>query len=169
MDNELWLPLHGASEYEVSDHGRVRRVVAKERCPAKILKPNFAGRERNYRYIGITYDDGQRRVGGVHALVLRTFRGDKPSLRHECAHLDGNPDNNRLDNLQWKLPVENAADRIRHGTQTRGIRYGLHKLDEDKVREIRAAPGSQREVGKRFGVSQSMVHRIRSGLAWRHV
>ena len=34
-----------------------------------------------------------------------------------CRHLDGNPHNNRLDNIVWGTVVENEADKVRHGTR----------------------------------------------------
>jgi hypothetical protein len=33
-----------------------------------------------------------------------------------CRHLDGNPINNRLENLRWGTHKENKADAIKHGT-----------------------------------------------------
>jgi len=53
----------------------------------------------------------------VHNLVLSTFIGPCPKGM-ECRHFpDRDPSNNRLDNLSWGTPVENAIDRVWHGTQ----------------------------------------------------
>lgn len=43
------------------------------------------------------------------------------------------------------------------------------KLTEDQVRSVRGAAGSQRAIAKRFGVSQQLVSKIKSGKYWRHV
>ncbi len=50
----------------------------------------------------------------VHRLVLEAFVGPCPPGM-QCRHLDGNPANNRLENLAWGTHAENAADKIRHG------------------------------------------------------
>jgi hypothetical protein len=53
----------------------------------------------------------------------------------QCRHLDGNRSNNRLDNLAWGTPLENGADKARHGT-AKGERNGRAKLTAAKVRRI---------------------------------
>jgi transcriptional regulator with XRE-family HTH domain len=48
----------------------------------------------------------------------------------------------------------------------------LAKLDDDKVREIRMliAQGlRQREIAKRFSVSQMQISYIKNGKTWSHV
>lgn len=47
-------------------------------------------------------------------MVLRAFVGEPPA-GHECRHLDGDRQNNALDNLAWGTRAENVADTIRHG------------------------------------------------------
>jgi len=43
------------------------------------------------------------------------FRG-LPKPGEVCRHLNGNPHDNRLDNLSWGTPSENMLDKARHGT-----------------------------------------------------
>src|SRR6516164_5940708 len=64
------------------------------------------------------YRDG-RKMRFIHTLLLETFVGRRqPGL--ECRHLDGDPQNSALHNLCWGTPLENAADKDRHGTQPHG-------------------------------------------------
>lgn len=51
----------------------------------------------------------------VHRLVLEAFRGTCPQGMEGC-HNDGNRANCALDNLRWDTPMNNHADKIRHGT-----------------------------------------------------
>jgi hypothetical protein len=167
--DEEWRTIPYAIEYEVSSLGRVRRTVARERCQAgRVIKTSLAGPRRNYVYVGFVHNDGVRRTKGMHVVMLESFIGPKPA-GHEGAHRDGNSRRNYIDNLAWKTPKENAADRALHGTQTRGEKYGAGKLDANKVRLIRSFVGSQRETAKTFGISQSMVTKIKNGKAWAHV
>jgi len=167
--DEIWKTIPYATEYAVSSFGRIKRIVGRERCQAgKIIKSSLAGSRRNYVYVGFVHNDGIRRTKGVHVVMLEVFIGPKPE-GHEGAHIDGNSLNNVIGNLAWKTPKQNSADRTIHNTQTRGERYGLAKLTADKVRLIRSASGSQAAIGRRFGISQSMVWKVRSRKCWDHV
>lgn len=113
MSAERWLPVPGASRYEVSDHGRVRSLV--RWTPPRILSP--AKSRKGYLTVGIFTDagGGRPRTARVHHLVLEAFVGPRPPGR-ETRHLDGDPANNYLSNLQWGTASENQQDVLRHGT-----------------------------------------------------
>lgn len=67
------------------------------------------------------------KVGGarhnylVHHLVLKAFVGPKPAGM-ECRHLNGNPADDRLENLKWGTPTENSYDTVRHGRHQGAIK-----------------------------------------------
>jgi hypothetical protein len=69
--------------------------------------------------------DGKAHSRHIHRLVLLTFCGP-PGPGQVCRHLDGDPLNCRLENLRWGTVRENMADKINHGTTTRGDRNGSH-------------------------------------------
>jgi hypothetical protein len=43
------------------------------------------------------------------------------------------------------------------------------KLTEAQVKEIRSASGLNREIAAKYGVSEPLISRIRSGIRWQHV
>ena len=49
----------------------------------------------------------------VHRIILETFSGPRPD-GYECRHLNGDSFDNRLENLKWGKPQENADDRVKH-------------------------------------------------------
>jgi hypothetical protein len=114
---------------------------------------------------------GRSRDFGVHQLVLRAFVGPCPPGM-QCRHLDGNPANNGLANLCWGTPAQNAADRMRHGTQARGERHGSVRLTEGQVVAIRRlyATGAYMlsQLGARYGIAENHVSEVVLGKAWRH-
>jgi hypothetical protein len=103
--------------------------------------------------------------------VLEAFVGPHPAL--EAAHIDGNAQNNRLSNLQWKTHIENLRDRDeRHNTGATGPASGVAKLSAADVTEIRALCASglpQRAIAQRFGVRQAAISHIMCGRTWSHL
>lgn len=107
----------------------------------------------------------------IHRLVLEAFVGPRPDGL-EARHRDGDPTNNRLDNLLWGTSSDNENDKRRHGTMQYGERNGMTKLTEEQVREIisRHANGeSQRALAVAFGIRQPQVSRIVTGRRWGHL
>ena len=51
----------------------------------------------------------------VHRLVLETFVGPCPDGM-ECLHINGDPGDNRVENLRWGTHAENMQDSLAHGT-----------------------------------------------------
>lgn len=101
----------------------------------------------------------------VHRLVLEAFVGPRPEGAQAC-HGDGDRTNNRLTNLRWGTPAENAADRDRHGTTARGERVGTAKLSDADVAELRrigASGGNVRDAAARFGIHPEHAHRVARG------
>jgi DNA-binding transcriptional regulator YiaG len=110
-----------------------------------------------------------RKLRQVHRLVLEAFVGPCPEGM-EARHLDGDKRNNRLENLCWGTPKENASDRERHGTHPRGESSPVAKLtaaDVEAIRRLKAEGVSLGELSRRYGVSHIHVRRIVRGESWR--
>lgn len=122
MSCETWLPVEGFPDYEVSDKGNVRtykRRSASAEVPMLMNPMDFNGYKHVYLHEGHLRRWGQGGRGKkkrVHRLVLEAFIGLCPKGK-ECRHLDGNPSNNKLENLTWGTSKENASDQFRHGTR----------------------------------------------------
>lgn len=123
-------------------------------------------------YHGILLCNGPiRRRALVHRVVLEAFVGPCPDGM-ECRHLDGNPRNNRLENLKWGTPVENASDKKKRDTGIYGERHRLSKLDENSVRAARilvASGWKHIDVALLFHVSRSAITLVVAKKAWKHV
>lgn len=91
---EIWLPITGEWQYEVSSLGRVRNVDN----PDKMLKLS----RRRHQYYFVASRRGKHRIYRLDKLVLGTF--DMSFNRHdpqqEVIHLDGDEANCALVNLK---------------------------------------------------------------------
>ena len=159
---EAWRRVFCWDGYEVSSFGRVRG-------PRKVLMPEVM--HTGYLRIQL-YSHGIRRRSLVHRLVLEAFRGPCPD-GYEAGHLNGIRADNRIENLEWLTPKENAAMRVAHGNQSRGVDSPTSKLTEDDVRQIRAKRDQYgtyiTDLADEFGVSFSTINRIIRGELWTHV
>ena len=97
--------------YQVSDDGQVLSLPRKGSRGRMLKLAPFA---HGYRVVNLSLE-GATRTRLVHHLVLLAFIGPRPDSA-VTRHLDGNPANNVLSNLDYGTCAENAADMRRHGT-----------------------------------------------------
>lgn len=165
-----WRKIPGFSRYSVSDDGCIRRD---ERVgnwlPGPVsMKPHVGG----YPRAALTSDDGKYRGIGAHVAVALAFIGPRPRGMMVC-HNDGNPANNHVSNLRYDTAAGNVRDAIRHGTQIRGSRQHLAKLDDARVAEIKRllveTTLTLRAIAAQFGITSTTVLHIRQGRTWGHI
>lgn len=166
MSDEQWRDVPGFEGlYQVSDHGRVRSLV---RSAGRILR----GSPDNHGYIqhGLFSGDGNGPDlrCRAHHLVMAAFVGPQGKAV-DIRHLDGNPSNNRLDNLAYGTRSENAKDAVRHGRWRLGEAHRDHRLTAAIVLEIRASQGPTTEIAKRLRVPYGAARRAKLGITWKHV
>jgi hypothetical protein len=170
---ELWKPVVGYEGlYEVSDQGRVRSLPGKGWNGRTWIKKqgrlrSLAIGKHGYPVVDLKHL-GKRKTFTVHTLVLTAFVGPRPT-RHECRHLNGKRNDNRLCNLAWGTPSDNDNDRRRHGTFVQGESHGAAKLTNEKVLLIRNSTGSQSSISAEFDISRSLVSMIKSRKRWAHL
>ena len=165
-----WRAIPGWPEYQASDDGQIRRAKQGNNWPAgRVLKPQAM--PNGYLCVHL-YRANRRRSIGVHRLVCAAFHEPAPTSGHEAAHFDGNKTNNSAANLRWATKASNAADRARHGTNTKGEQQSLAKLTAESVREIRRraqAGALQKDLAREFGTSQQTISRAIQRQTWSHI
>jgi len=174
--SEVWKPVPGFEDcYSVSTLGRVRseaRIVNKVTGPAKLkekIRKPVLGSDGYYRIM--LRRDNKNYGFLLHRLILLTFKGPHPRKWEGC-HLDGNSQNNLLDNLCWAQHSENEKHKIKKGTSNRGSNHYLAKLTERDVYEIKSLLSkkfSQQQVANKFNVDRRLVNQIATGKTWKHV
>lgn len=157
--------------YRVSNMGSVFGCT-KER----MLKPYLCKRG-GYPQVMLC-KNGKRKHKQIHHLVLDNFVGLRPTPKHEARHLDGNPKNTRVTNLQWGTRSENVMDAVKHKTHFAvgryyfGSNHHMSKMNEEDILTIRRMikqGSSRKEMADRFGVHVATIGRIVTKKRWSHV
>ncbi len=169
-----WRPVVGFEGlYEVSADGQIASLssrLGKSAVPRRLrLRP--AVKPAGYLAVSLSRAHVARQYT-VHFLVAHAFLGPRPSPRHVVCHGDGDPTNNRLENLRWDTWEGNEADKRRHGRGIVGERNHLAKATEAEVyaiREQHAAGETITALGVIFHLHPSTISDIVRGRIWAHV
>ncbi|GAA5500431.1 hypothetical protein Dxin01_00152 [Deinococcus xinjiangensis] len=153
---EHWKAVVGLPEYQVSTLGQVRSLK-RGRLMTIINNNGYAA----FRPMS----DREQVTRPVAQAVLEAFIGlPEPDQMRRVKHLDGDGMNACLDNIKWYTRQEYAA--VHNLVALRGEDNPKHKLTSEEVRRIKSYISQGRtltSLAKDFGVSLSMVSRIKSG------
>ncbi len=112
----------------------------------------------------VVREGGKSKTFVAHRLILSAFRGPCPD-GCEARHLDGNNENNRIENLAWGTKQENFEDRSAHGTARPGAK--LTEADVSAMRLRRADGESFASIGRAYGVLARTVAKAVYGKTWK--
>lgn len=163
-------------KYGVFDYSRFQRATDGE--PMKFLMSLpvdgdgcrfWPYAKNNMGYGQVNIGDGKRVL--AHRISCERRNGSPPTISHQAAHSCGNGHIGCVApwHLSWKTAAENNLDQDTHGTRSWGEKHASI-LTRGDVIEIRRSHGvSQSELADRFGVSQSMISRIKTRKAWNRI
>lgn len=164
------LDFMGYPNYRVGDDGSVWSFQS-----GKWKKKKLTIGKTKYlkdRWIVTIWNENGGKTFLVHRLVLTAFVGTCPEGM-ECCHNDGNPSNNRVENLRWDTHAENQRDRNKHGTDNRGERHWRCLLTAEQVIEIRKryrnGETNKQQLAAIYSVSDGTIRSLLSRKSWRHI
>lgn len=170
-DREIWKPVEGFPNTEISNLGRVRSLF---RGGCKI-RPTHAN-QNGYLIVALQ-NKSLRLKKRVHVLVAAAFIGPKPP-RMDVNHIDGNKANNEAGNLEYVTRSENHRHAFRLGlakspfTGRVGEKHFAAKLtDRDVIsmRELFANGVPRHDLAEKFGLSYYTVWDITTRRSWKHI
>lgn len=179
LDGEEWRDIPGYEKlYKVSNYGRIlaeRTITSQGRRINQIVMAQDTDKD-GYKKVGLR-KCGKSKKFFVHRLVATAFidnENDYPVINH----IDGNPANNRFDNLEWctvKYNV-NFGDRAKkYSAKTRGEKHYNSILTEHDVLIIRETyiPGDpnygQAAIARKYGVSRGTIESIVRNKSWKYL
>jgi HNH endonuclease len=107
----------------------------------------------------------------AHRFMCELANGPAPADGLEAAHSCGKGHLSCVNpkHLSWKTPSENKLDQSRHGTN-KGNPYGNRgTLNEDQVRDIRAANERRDALAEKYGLSTSAIRRVQYRVSYKKV
>lgn len=165
---EYWKDIPGyEGEYQASTMGRIKSLERKARVvnpytgkefyrkvPERILKPAQYCKNGHLSLILRRGTQGQP----VHQLVMKTFIGEIPEGM-EVLHRNGNPKDNRLENLRYGTRTENILDVYYQGGKWRKL--SIDDVDAIRFGLVCGIKGC--ELAKMFEVSDKTISSIKRG------
>ena len=100
LQRTYWTPAHGG-HYKTD--------------PERLLKPSLVGTFTKYKYV-VFANNNYRKKFLVHRLVYEAFNGKIPE-GYTIDHIDQNPQNNNIDNLQCITKQENIKKSNNHSSR----------------------------------------------------
>lgn len=132
IDGEIWKDIPNyIGLYQASNLGRLKslsRSVQWVGCRRYKITKEFIMKQSSDRdgYKILTFNiKKKKRQFRVHRLILLAFIGIPPIGKELCMHLDDNPSNNVLTNLQWGSNSENEKQAYARGRKTAPRIYGV--------------------------------------------
>ncbi len=178
---EIWKDVIGyEGQYLISNFGRVKTLPRKVKTgiayfrtiPEKIHKPCDNG--KGYKYVCFRINGGKKNHKYIHRLVAESFL-ENPTNYTEVNHIDGNKENNSIQNLEWCNRSENALHAYSKGLNhsQKGEKNTQSKLTEENVRFIRDEYSkghyTQKVLSGMFGICEQYVSNIIHHVKWKHV
>jgi hypothetical protein len=137
---EIWKKIKGHETYEISNLGRVRSlgrttktITGKDRfIKPRMLKPTLTKVGSKSYYMVHLLDGKKSKIKYIHRLILEAFVDvpdkykDVKPFNLVCDHIDNDPTNNSIENLQWLTRSENAIK----DAFNKGIKIRIIELDK---------------------------------------
>lgn len=185
--NIIWKPIPGyEGHYEASNTGLIRSVdrvvVLKTKlyedrpCSFKgrILKPYMQKYKRSNikpRQCVALSVDGKLKTWAVHRLIALSFLPNENNYE-TVNHIDGDCNNNHVDNLEWSSKEENARHAFKNGlVKTQKL---IAQIDPVTNKIIKVYPGES-EACRQIGISQGKIGfalrngKMKRGYWWKYV
>lgn len=155
MDEELWKEWPQDPRIKVSNKGNVVSHKRGTCYPLKVWHDNWG-----YQRVGAVHGSSQH----VHRMVADTWIDNpNPNYYTQVNHINGDKDDNSVENLEWTTPSEN----IRHAYRT-GLKKGYAKGTPIRVVETDEVYESQAECARRLGCDQGNIARCLAGKRSTH-
>ena len=173
LDNNMkYKRLENYPLYRIYENGEIIKDKSnKNRNDFKHLKHTLSPKGYHTVYV---YDKNM--IGSsqrVHRLVAKAFVSGESDVNNVVNHIDGDKDNNRVENLEWCDVAYNNRHAVEKLGKRLGVENGCSKLTETQVSNIRllykVSNLSFSKIADIFDINPTTVSRIVNRKAWKHI
>lgn len=148
---EQWKPIKGYDHYDISNLGRVKSLERIAHTPlASYLKPEnilkAADNGKGYKFVRL-WQDGKSKKHYIHRLVAEAFIPN-PNNYPEVNHIDSDPSNNKVDNLEWVTHRQNAKHMMSQGRGAMCRKEHKKRIAEINKKQRKAVIGKSVATGE---------------------
>ena len=157
--------------YYINKKGEVfSKYYIKSRKEVKVKKLSIVKEKSGYCVVGLQNSKGRKRFY-VHRLVCLTFKPNPNNLPF-VNHIDGNKENNSVENLEWCTALQNNLHAIKNGLRVgqSGEENSMAKLSNKEaieLIELLKEGWSNNDLGEKFNLHPRYVSLIRHKRRWK--
>ena len=167
---EEWKDVRGHEGfYQVSNMGRVKGVDRVVRAKGSGTRQHYGQilatpvASNGYNIVTLYNNTGKRISASVHRTILDAFQpNDNPDL--ECNHINGNKNDNRIENLEWVTRSENKLHAFATGLQ----KPNAEQSKKPVIRDDGVVFSSVKEAGDSVGGYGQLVGLVCRGVRRKH-
>ena len=177
-DKEVWKDIVGyETKYQVSNFGMVRSLDRyplfkdgrKRLLKGKVLKPV---KDHNGRlYVKLSNNENFRKNKSISRMVATAFLGSPEDVLLEVNHIDGNPLNNHIENLEWTTRQENMKHAVDNNLFRTGEDSPHNKVlisDVEDIFKLKFVESkTNKEIATIYNVSRQTIDSIIKGESWQ--
>lgn len=168
INGELWSNIKDYPGYWVNKKGEIL---------GKQLNIYKQGRNhKGYPIVSMYYkkdnNEYKLKTKAVHRIVAETFiYNNNPEIKNQVNHIDGNKENNKVENLEWCTNQENREHAVNNGlvADKKGEKQNTAILNYKQVIDIYTSNKSRLHMSKKYNVSKHTISHIRGDNTWTHV
>ena len=152
------------NKYQISNTGKVRNKKT-----GLILKPKY--NQKGYQYVNLSVDRHKSIKWYIHRLVGFHFIPN-PENKPQVNHIDGNPSNNNVDNLEWVTNEENQRHAVLNNLHFQGEARKDSKFTNESVKllpKLIEIGFSVKDINSLTGVAVQNLRKIILGKTWRQL
>ena len=159
--------------YDISNKGRIRSYHNHGHNKLKTPRLlNWSLDVSGYEVKTISVDTKPVNIK-AHRVIAEAFIPN-PENKPYINHLNSNPSDNRIENLEWCTASENTKHMFDTGRKTLvGENHNQSILNRKKVKEIRKIYKeqdiTQKELGKKYGVTCHCISAVIRRKTWSHI
>lgn len=168
LEGEIWVPILEVGFeglYEISNFSRVKSLPNSARPIEKIMTPQI---QRNGRVSIWMSSKGVEKNCQLHRLVAKAFIPN-PENKPCVNHIDNNPLNNQVRNLEWCTYKENSQHALKCNRFQLGEQRHNCKFTNEQVLEIFHSSIKITELAKIYNASIGAIRGIKNGRNWSHI